>query len=112
MIERAVTLAESDTIDLDDLPRAVRGRYADALSSSLERNDTLRVWASRYARLVYERSHHNKRAACRALGISYHTLQSYLQMKPDAGAPAQLSSGRPEAAGAADVAHEPVEVDA
>jgi transcriptional regulator with PAS, ATPase and Fis domain len=112
MIERAVTLAESDTIDLDDLPRAVRGRYGDALSSSLERNDTLRMWASRYARLVYERSHHNKRAACRALGISYHTLQSHLRMKPDAVAPAQLSSGRPEASGASDVAHAPVEVDA
>jgi transcriptional regulator with AAA-type ATPase domain len=30
-------------------------------------------------RLVLERSGRNKRKACRALGISYHTLQAYLR---------------------------------
>jgi transcriptional regulator with PAS, ATPase and Fis domain len=43
------------------------------------RNDTLRAWGSRYVRLVLERSGRNKRKACRALGISYHTLQAYLR---------------------------------
>jgi transcriptional regulator with PAS, ATPase and Fis domain len=43
------------------------------------RDDTLRAWGSRYVRLVLERSGRNKRKACRALGISYHTLQSYLR---------------------------------
>jgi DNA-binding NtrC family response regulator len=87
MIERAVALAETDTIELDDLPKVVRGGYSDAIAPSIVHNDTLRTWASRYARLIFERCHGNKREACRVLGISYHTLQSYLRMKlePDAG---------------------------
>jgi transcriptional regulator with PAS, ATPase and Fis domain len=79
LMERAVTLAESDVIELDDLPPSIRGDYATALGPSLRRNDTLRAWASRYARLVLDRSHGNKRDACRVLDISYHTLQSYLR---------------------------------
>ena len=57
----------------------LRGPYAEVLMPSLEADDTLRAWASRYARLVLARSGHNKRRACRALGISYHTLQAYLR---------------------------------
>jgi DNA-binding NtrC family response regulator len=79
LMERAVTLAESDVIELDDLPPSVRGDYATALGPSLRRNDTLRAWASRYARLVLDRCNGNKRDACRVLDISYHTLQSYLR---------------------------------
>ena len=48
------------------------------LLPSYRRGETLRYWASRYARLVWQH-HGNKRAACRALGISYHTLQSHLR---------------------------------
>jgi DNA-binding NtrC family response regulator len=79
LMERAVTLAESDVIELDDLPPTVRGDYATTLGPSLRRNDSLRAWASRYARLVLDRCEGNKREACRALDISYHTLQSYLR---------------------------------
>jgi two-component system, NtrC family, response regulator HydG len=79
MMERAVTLAESDVIDLDDLPATVRGGYTAALGPSLKQNDTLRVWASRYVRLVLGRHGGNKRAASRTLGISYHTLKAYLK---------------------------------
>jgi len=79
MMERAVTLAETDIIDLDDLPPTVRGGYSSALGPSLKRNDTLRIWACRYVRLVVERCGGNKRAASRALGISYHTLKAYLR---------------------------------
>jgi hypothetical protein len=39
----------------------------------------MRAWGSRYARLIFERCHRNKRAACAVLGISYHTLQAYLR---------------------------------
>ena len=86
LIERAVALAEADTIELDDLPTAVRGDYAEAILPSVRRNDTLRVWASRYARLVLERCGGNKREACRVLGISYHTLRAYVQLPlPDDG---------------------------
>ena len=79
LIERAVTLAESEVLELDDLPPAVRGDYAAALGPSLKRNDTLRAWTSRYARLVLDRCQGNKREACRVLDISYHTLQAYLR---------------------------------
>jgi DNA-binding NtrC family response regulator len=79
LIERLVTLASGDLIELDDLPSAVRGDYASALGPSLQRNETMRAWGSRYARLMVERCHGNKRAASRILRISYHTLQAYLR---------------------------------
>jgi DNA-binding NtrC family response regulator len=87
LIERAVAMVDADVIHLDDLPPAVRGDYGIALAPSLLRNDTLRAWASRYARLVLDRCSSNKREACRVLDISYHTLQSYLRFPlhdPDA----------------------------
>ena len=79
LMERAVALADDDVIELDDLPPVVRGDYGTALGPSMRRNDTLRAWASRYARLVLDRCQGNKREACRSLDISYHTLQSYLR---------------------------------
>jgi DNA-binding NtrC family response regulator len=79
LFERAVTLAESDVLELDDLPPTIRGDYATALGPSLKRNDTLRAWTSRYTRLVLDRCQGNKREACRVLDISYHTLQAYLR---------------------------------
>jgi DNA-binding NtrC family response regulator len=79
LMERAVALVDADVIELDDLPPTLRGDYATALGPSLRRNDSLRAWASRYARLVLNRCEGNKREACRVLDISYHTLQSYLR---------------------------------
>jgi len=79
VIERAVALAESERIELDDLPPQVRGEYAEVLAPSLVRTETMRAWGSRYARLVFERCGRNKRHACRMLDISYHTLQAYLR---------------------------------
>ncbi len=78
-LEGALAMCGSRVIDLDDLPPALRGPYAEAVLPSLETNDSLRTWASRYTRLVLARSGHNKRRACRALGISYHTLQAHLR---------------------------------
>jgi DNA-binding NtrC family response regulator len=79
MIERAVALAEADVIELDDLPPVVRGEYASVLVPSAQRSDSMRAWGSRYARLVLDRCGGNKREASRLLGISYHTLNSYLR---------------------------------
>ena len=79
LMERAVTLAASDVIELDDLPPAVRRDYATALAPSVSRDETLRTWASRYARLMLDKCHGNKREASQVLGISYHTLQAYLR---------------------------------
>ena len=79
MMERTVALAHHTAIGVDDLPIRLRDGYGDVLLPSMVRNDTLRAWGSRYVRLVLERSGRNKRKACRALGISYHTLQAYLR---------------------------------
>ena len=82
MIEGAVATCESGCIGLDDLPIALRGSYGEVLMPSVQANDTMRAWGSRYARLVYEKCERNKRQACDALGISYHTLQAYLNYRP------------------------------
>ena len=96
LIERAVALAESDVIELDDLPPVVRGAYADNLMPSLRRNDTMRAWGARYARLVLDRCAGNKRETCRVLDISYHTLGAYLRYKAgDAAAADPLETGEP-----------------
>jgi two-component system NtrC family response regulator len=79
LMEGVVALAQSDLIGLDDLPPRLRGEYGEILLPSLAHGDTLRAWGSRYARLVLARSGYNKRRACQALGISYHTLQAYLR---------------------------------
>jgi transcriptional regulator with PAS, ATPase and Fis domain len=78
LMERAVALSESHRIELDDLPAQVRGRYGEVLGPSIARLDSMRAWAGRYARLVFERCGRNNRVACRKLGISYHTLRRYL----------------------------------
>jgi len=83
VIERAVALAESEELQLVDLPPSLLNGYAENLIPSLRRADTMRAWGSRYARLVLERCENNKRRACRELGISYHTLQGYLRYRPD-----------------------------
>jgi len=79
VIERAVALAETESIELDDLPPQVRGEFTEVLWPSLERGDSLRSWGTRYAQLVFERCGRNKRTACRVLDISYHTLRGYLR---------------------------------
>jgi two-component system response regulator HydG len=98
LVERAVTMAESDVIELDDLPATVRGDYAAAIVPSLTRKETMRAWGSRYARLILDRCRGNKREACRVLGISYHTLQAYLRYPID-GAPGVAEDTRAEAQG-------------
>ncbi len=79
MMERTLALTRTATIEVGDLPVRLHAGYGDVLLPSMMRNDTLRAWGSRYVRLVLERSGRNKRKACRALGISYHTLQAYLR---------------------------------
>ena len=81
VIERAVALATSTELTARDLPPAISRTYDEILGPSLRHGDTLREWGSRYARVVLDRCNHNKREACRMLGISYHTLQAYLTYK-------------------------------
>ncbi len=79
LVERALSITESDQIQLDDLPPQVRGEYAAVLGPAVVAGDTMRAWGSRYARLVFERCGGNKSRTCRLLDISYHTLKAYLR---------------------------------
>ena len=79
MMESAVVLARGHQVELPDLPREVRADFAEVLDPSLRAGDTLREWSTRYVKLVLHRCGNNKRAACRSLDISYHTLQTYLR---------------------------------
>jgi DNA-binding NtrC family response regulator len=94
MIEGAVSVAESRLIRLDDLPASLRGDYADILRPSALDDESMRAWGSRYARLVLEKCRGNKRAACRRLNISYHTLNAYLTYR---GRPSRVVAGRSKA---------------
>jgi DNA-binding NtrC family response regulator len=82
VIERAITLAPSHVLQVDDLPDGVTGRYIDTFQPGEQAGDTMRAWGSRYARYVLERAQGNKREACRVLDISYHTLCAYLAYQP------------------------------
>jgi transcriptional regulator with PAS, ATPase and Fis domain len=93
LIEGAIATAESRQIRVDDLPVSLRGGYGEHLVPSCQLGDSMRAWGSRYARLVLEKNAGNKRQACRALDISYHTLNSYLRYRP-ATTPAPVP-GRP-----------------
>jgi hypothetical protein len=48
-------------------------------------------------RVVLDRCGGNKRKACEALEISYHTLNSYLRFQVDDGEPSESSDGVAEA---------------
>ena len=79
MMESAVVLARGHQVELADLPREVRADFAEVLDASVREGDTLREWSTRYVKLVLRRCGNNKRATCRSLDISYHTLQTYLR---------------------------------
>jgi transcriptional regulator with PAS, ATPase and Fis domain len=81
MIEGAIATCDAAQIGLDDLPVTLRGAYGEVLMPSVQANDTMRAWGSRYARLILERCNRNKRQACQVLGISYHTLNAYLKYR-------------------------------
>ena len=109
VIERSLTTATSDRIELQDLPPHVRGEYAEVLGPSVTAGHSMRAWASRYARLVFERCGRNKRKASRMLDISYHTLDAYLRY---GHAPRPAGKRVPAWARAAGPASEPSPMDA
>ena len=92
VIERAVALAASPAVELEDLPAALLGGYGDVLLPSVRAKESMRAWGSRYARIVLERCNNNKRQACRELGITYHTLNGYLRFRPDDSTPREAAS--------------------
>jgi DNA-binding NtrC family response regulator len=84
VMEHAVALANSDSLQLEDLPPALLDGYSEILVPSFRGSESMRAWGSRYARMVFERCENNKRRTCRELGISYHTLTAYLRFQPEA----------------------------
>ena len=95
-IEHAVAFSMESCIRVEDLPVSITGDYATYLQPSLVRDDTMRAWGSRYARMVLDRCDNNKRQACRMLGISYHTLQSYLRYDTDRERASDTESNGPD----------------
>jgi transcriptional regulator with PAS, ATPase and Fis domain len=93
MMEGAIATTDSREIDLDDLPVSLRGAYAEVLMPAFQASDTMRAWGSRYARLVLTKCKDNKRKACGVLGITYHTLNAYLNYRPPEDRPAAVSAG-------------------
>ncbi len=79
VIEHVLAFSGNGPIRVEDLPAAITGDYVRNLEPSLARDESMRAWGSRYARIVLDRCGNNKRQACRILGISYHTLQAYLR---------------------------------
>ena len=92
VVEHVLAFSGARRIRVHDLPPTLSGDYVENLQPSLLRNDTMRAWGSRYARMVLDRCGNNKRQACRVLGISYHTLQSYLRYGEEAAVPAPMAA--------------------
>lgn len=100
VLERAITLAQTHLIVVEDLPDAVIGYYREALVPSDCGDNSMRAWGSRYARHVLRQAGGNKREACRVLDISYHTLCAYLTYTtPRRRARAAAADLAPHAAG-------------
>jgi two-component system NtrC family response regulator len=78
VLERAITVTSGTLVDVTDLPESVTRGYRDLLDELPRSNDTLRIWTSRYVRVVLDRCEGNKRRACDLLDISYHTLRAHL----------------------------------
>ncbi len=93
VIERLVTMADTDVIELRALPPTIGGEYLDAIGASLEERHTLRAWACRYVRVVLQRCDGNKSRASRILGISTHTLKTYLRHSVDEADDAETAIG-------------------
>jgi len=94
VLERAIALAHSSDITLEDLPAQVACRRTGRDGAEDHGIDsTLRAWSSRYVRTVLQRCHGNKRRACDVLDISYHTLQAHLDYgKPDSSMKVQAGA--------------------
>ncbi len=80
-IERAFALAVADTITLDDLPPAVRGRPAPAAAPKTDDVPTLEEAERRLFAAALRRSGGNKNEAARLLGIDrqrlYRKIEKY-----------------------------------
>jgi two-component system response regulator HydG len=84
VVERAVALAPGNPITLADLPTEISRVRARTWDPFPAEDMSLRDWTRRYARVILERCEGNKRRACEILGITYHTLNTYLEQSAPA----------------------------
>ena len=87
VLERVVALAIGPVVTVGDLPPEITDEYRQLVVDAPDFDGSLRSWTCRYVRLVLERCNGNKKRACEALDISYHTLQSHLEYQKPAPAP-------------------------
>jgi transcriptional regulator with AAA-type ATPase domain len=85
------------------LPEPIWRDLAAVAVPSLERRDSMRAWAARYARLMVERCGGRRSEAARVLGISYHTLKGHLKYAAPAGTAAQPAREEPLRSNVAEV---------
>jgi DNA-binding NtrC family response regulator len=78
VLERVVALSSGPAVELEDLPDEITAPYSRVLAIVPGPDESLRAWSSRYVRYVLDRCNGNKKQACDVLGITYHTLQTYL----------------------------------
>ena len=113
VIENMICLAQSEQVRLDDLPPSLRGDYeAFVLPSIARRRHLARVGEPLRASRVGTARGQNKRKACRALGISYHTLDAHLRYRtrvPHALAPPDHDNRRARRTSAASPVASPTE---
>lgn len=103
VIEHVLAFSGTRRIRVQDLPPTITGDYVRNLQPSVLRDDSMRAWGSRYARIVLDRCGNNKRQACRVLGISYHTLQAYLRYgRASTGGSARAAFGNGAGGGTVD----------
>jgi hypothetical protein len=98
LMERAVALAGTDVIGLDDLPPGVRGEYATTLMPSLEHRDTLRAWGSRTPAWCSNaaRGTSARPVACSTSAIT--RCRRICDIPPGAPLAGPMARGRPETA--------------
>lgn len=103
VIEHVLAFSGTRRIRVQDLPPTITGDYVRNIQPSVLRDDSMRAWGSRYARIVLDRCGNNKRQACRVLGISYHTLQAYLRYgRASTGGSARTAFGNGAGGGTVD----------
>jgi DNA-binding NtrC family response regulator len=101
VVERAVALAEGETIRVDDLPAALRERRSpdtgDALGSALSRGLTLDELEREYIGRVVRAEGGNKTRAAQRLGLDRKTLYRKLEEYAAESAPAGVVAVAPVA---------------
>jgi DNA-binding NtrC family response regulator len=93
VVERAINLAQSELVGVDDLPAVLRKpREEGVLDRAVERAMTIAELEITYARRMLARNGGNKKKTARMLGIDRRTLQRWLGEREDEREPDESNS--------------------